>query len=142
MSAHSAGSLGGPAAPPRKSLRILYADDVRELREVARIALTREGHTIECVADGSLARDRLARDAAFDLLITDHHMPSMNGLELVGWVRLQAFRGKILVFCSELDPKVAGEYRALQVDAILYKPVYPSTLRATLAALFAPDARG
>ncbi len=142
MSATVSASPSGPAASARKPLRILYADDVRELREVARLSLSHEGHTIECVADGSLALARLREDPAFDLLITDHHMPVLNGLELVTAVRQLPFAGRILVFCSELDPRVAAQYRALHVDAILYKPVFPSTLRATLTAIFASSARG
>ncbi|HVU26025.1 MAG TPA: response regulator [Opitutus sp.] len=36
----------------QRPLRILYADDMLELREVVRLALSRGGHQIECVADG------------------------------------------------------------------------------------------
>jgi len=125
--------------PAQKPLRILYADDLRDLREVVRMALTREGHEIECVEDGLPALHRLAKDAsAFDLLITDHHMPVMNGLELVKQVRSLPFRGKILVFSSELSAAVSEAYRALRVDFVLPKPVFPSVLRRTLTDLFGP----
>ena len=113
--------------PPKKSIRILYADDMRELRDVARIALTREGHRIECVGDGRQALDRVtAAVAAYDLVITDHHMPHLNGLELVAELRRLPFAGKILIFCSELSPAVNEAYRQLGVDRILYKPIFPS----------------
>jgi CheY-like chemotaxis protein len=127
-----------PASTPTKKrfLRILYADDMRELREVARISFSREGHGIECVSDGAQALARVGADPHFDLVITDHHMPAMNGLELVRGLRAMAFPGKILVFSSELNPKVAAEYRELGVDGILFKPVFPSVLRQTLAELF------
>lgn len=121
---------------PKRFLRILYADDVRELREVARISFSREGHGIECVADGLIALDRISADRGFDLLITDHHMPNMNGLDLVKGVRDLGFTGKIMVFSSELNPAVAAEYKKFNVDRILYKPVFPSVLRQTLAELF------
>ena len=125
----------------KKLLRILYADDVRELRDVARIALSREGHLIECVADGKEALDRIVADPnAFDLLISDHHMPKMNGLELVARVRELPFHGKILIFSSELNPAVSDAYNELKVDRMLYKPVFPSELRQILAELFAPAA--
>ena len=127
-----------PASPRVRPLHILYADDLRDLREVLRIALTREGHTIECVADGSLALERLTADpAAFDLLITDHHMPEMNGLELVTRLRTLPFRGKLIVFSSELSASVNNAYRALGVDLVLAKPIFPSVLRQVLAELFA-----
>jgi CheY-like chemotaxis protein len=129
-------------APPivKRSLRIIYADDLQELRDVARISFGRDGHQIECVADGARALDRLKEDAAFDLLITDHHMPNMNGLELVTQLREHVFRGKIMVFSSELSESIARQYREQKVDRILYKPVFPSMLRESLKELFPPAA--
>lgn len=139
MSATAQGSAA-PAATPisgaKQVLRILYADDLRELRDVARISFSREGHGIECVPDGLQALDRLRADSGFDLVITDHHMPLMNGLALVRALREMEYRGKILVFSSELDPRVTSEYKALKVDRILFKPVFPSVLRQTLAEMF------
>jgi CheY-like chemotaxis protein len=128
-------------SPPKKMIRILYADDMRELREVARIALTREGHLIECVGDGQQALDRVsASPDAYDLVITDHHMPHLNGIELVTHLRTLPYSGKILIFCSELSPAVTETYNTLKVDRILYKPVFPSELRQVLADLFTPTA--
>lgn len=136
MSPHISSS---PSAGRRK-LRILYADDVRELRDVARLSFSRDGHEIECVEDGQLAFERLvSRSFSCDLLITDHHMPRLNGLQLVTQVRATAFAGRILVFSSELDPLVAQAYRRLGVDRVLQKPVFPSDLRRILGELFPPD---
>lgn len=124
---------------PKRLLRVLYADDMRELREIARIALSREGHLIECVNDGQEALERITEDPeAYDLLISDHHMPRLNGLELVTQVRALPFKGKILIFSSELSPDVADAYHQQKVDRILFKPVFPSELRHTLVDLFAP----
>lgn len=131
-------SLPGGPSPSKRVLRILYADDVRELREMTRISFGRAGHDVECVEDGQIALARLAAGPARDLLITDHCMPTMDGLELVTRLREQDFRGKILVFCSELSSEVAAAYRALGVDRIIYKPVFPSELRQILTELF-PD---
>ena len=131
--------LPDESASPKRPLRILYADDMRELREVARIALTREGHLIECVGDGQQAIDRVtAQPDRYDLVISDHHMPHVNGIELVSRLRQLPFRGKVLIFCSELSPAVSERYRQLSVDRILYKPVFPSELRQVLADLFMP----
>lgn len=129
--------------PTKKLLRILYADDMRELREVARIALSREGHLIECVADGQEALDRVtANPSAYDLVMTDHHMPHVNGMELVTQLRSLPYTGKVLIFCSELSPTVADTYQRLKVDRILYKPVFPSELRQVLVELFQPATCG
>lgn len=117
-------------------LRILYADDVFELRELARLSFSREGHGIECVPDGEAAYDRLSTERGFDLVITDHHMPRMNGIELVMQMRAMNYPARIVVVSSELAPDVDAEYRRLNVDGILYKPVYPAALHDLLAHLF------
>ncbi|HYP17738.1 MAG TPA: response regulator [Opitutus sp.] len=131
--------LPNEVGTPKKLLRILYADDMRELREVARIALSREGHLIECVGDGQEALTRITMDPnAYDLVITDHHMPHVNGIQLVTQLRKLPYSGKVLIFCSELSPTVNETYQKLKVDRILYKPVFPSELRQVLADLFTP----
>lgn len=127
-----------PAIPP---LRILYADDVLELRKFMTAMLTREGHLVETVADGAEALEWIERAPnAFDLLITDHHMPRLNGLELVRAVRHLPFAGKIIVFSSELSELVHERYRRLNVDLILPKPIFPVTFRQLLNQLYAHPA--
>lgn len=107
-----------------------------QLRELMQIMLGEDGHAIECQPDGRQALDRIKEyPAAFDVVITDHHMPVMNGLELVGELRRLAFPGKIVVFSSELSRDVARAYQQLDVACVLPKPIFPATLRAVLSAL-------
>ena len=126
-----------PTAPAAaRKWRILYAEDVRELREVARMALSLDGHRIETANDGQLALERvIAAPTAYDLIITDHHMPNMEGLEFVEQLRARKFPGKIIVFSSELRAEVEKAYHALHVDLVLPKPIFPSELRKVLAEL-------
>jgi two-component system, chemotaxis family, chemotaxis protein CheY len=127
-------ATGSPAS--RRPLRILYADDLYELRELARISFGREGHGIECHADGAEALAQIDADPAYDLVITDHHMPNLNGLEFVTKLRERHFPGKVMVFSSELSDTVARQYKEQNVDRILYKPIIPSNLRKIIGELF------
>lgn len=121
---------------------MLYAEDLADLREVMRLILQSEGYHIETVNDGAEALRCLRENpTGFDLLITDHHMPEMNGLELVRLLRTTRYSGKIMVFSSELDPFVHREYHQLGVPVILPKPIRPSVLRKALEDLL-PAARG
>lgn len=133
--------VGDSRTPPPRVLRVLYADDVKELRDVIQLTLARGGHHVDCVINRAEAlRQREAAPAGYDLLITDHHMPYMNGLELVAAVRaLPSYRGRILVFTSDLSLHIAAAYRRLQVDQVIPKPAFPSELRRIAAALFAGE---
>ena len=123
-------------APARKPLRVLYADDMRQLRELIVIVLGRDGHTVETVPNGEDALALItAATVPYDVIITDHHMPGMNGLELVNQIRARPYGGKIIVFSSELSQSVDEAYRRLKVDHILPKPIFPAQLRAVFATL-------
>ncbi len=124
------------ALSPRKSLRVLYADDMKELRQLLEIVLGRDGHKVDSVPDGHLALELVQKDLlAYDVVITDHHMPTISGLELVGRLREIKYPGKIIVFSSELSQAVDQGYRRHNVDHILPKPIFPSDLRAIFATL-------
>jgi len=131
---------GAPAvAPAIRPLRILYADDMPELRSLIRDMLARQGHSVETVDGGDTALLRLKEaNHDFDLIVTDHHMPGINGLELVRRTRQTPFSGKIVVFSSELSDEVHAQYRKFAVDSILPKPIFPATFHHTLEQLFAP----
>lgn len=125
-----------PPAKPRKSFRVLYADDMRELRQLLEIVLGRDGHKVDSVHDGNLALEMLKKDpSAYDVVITDHHMPNISGLQIVGELRAMKYPGRIIVFSSELSTEVDAAYRRHQVDHILPKPIFPSDLRAIFATL-------
>lgn len=127
--------------PPGRPARVLYAEDERDLRDVIGILLRNEGYELETATNGREAFERLSRDPAyFDLLITDHHMPEWNGLELVEHLPSIPFHGQVMVFSSEIDPAVHERYHHLGVNLVLPKPIRPSVMRETLAKLLASRA--
>ncbi len=104
-------------------LRILCAEDDEHVATMLRYALERSGHVVEQVGDGSDALTRINADPnRFALLVTDHEMPSVSGLQLVEEVRRTAFAGRIVIHSSELRAPDAAAYLALSVDHIFTKP--------------------
>ena len=80
------------------------------------------GHRVEHVTSGWDAWDLLSRNTGgFDVLMTDHEMPGLNGLELVDLLRQTDFSGRIIVHSSALTPSVRQRYGALGVDHIVEK---------------------
>ena len=123
-------------APPKRALRIIHVDDMRELCEIVRTSLSRDGHSVESFSDGASALRRLEENpTAYDLFISDHHMPKMNGLEVVRRLRQISYPGKIFIFSSEIDEDVNKLYLDLKVDRVMPKPIMMPELRRLLAEL-------
>jgi DNA-binding response OmpR family regulator len=117
-------------------LNILLAEDERSVAFSISFALKADGHRIEIVSDGEEALSELTRKpGAFDLLITDHSMPRMNGVELVKRLRDAAFRGKVVVLSAHLSAENRAAYLALGVDMMIPKPFDVHELRAAMRRL-------
>ena len=124
------------SSSPRKALRVLHVDDLRQMCEILKQSLARDGHTVESFGDGASALARIKEDpTAFDLFISDHHMPKMNGLEVVRELRRIPFRGKIFIYSSEIDEDVNSVYLSLKVDMVLPKPIVLPELKQLLAGI-------
>ncbi|HRE81645.1 MAG TPA: response regulator [Opitutaceae bacterium] len=122
------------------SLRILYVDDIAELRDYVRITLSRLGHRIRCAGDGLEALAVLGEDIqAVDLIITDHQMPNMDGLEFIAEVRKLPYRGKVIVFSGNLTPEIEAGYLRLNADKLIRKPILPHTLPHAIEKLYFTD---
>ncbi len=67
-------------------LKILIAEDDRELRQLFSHVLSRHGYTVVGVSNGQEALDALDADF-YDMIISDIMMPVMDGYELVRQLR-------------------------------------------------------
>ena len=118
------------------TLNILLAEDERSVAFSIVFALKCDGHKVQVVADGAQAVASVSVEPdAFDLLITDHSMPGMTGIELVQRLRQESFRGKIMVLSAHLSAENRAAYDALAVDAMVSKPFDVHELRATITRL-------
>ena len=71
----------------------------------------------------------------FDVVITDHRMPRMTGLQLVRRLRAQDFAGKILVLSGCLSDEDIRAYEELNVDMMMSKPFDFDELQQAMAVL-------
>ena len=69
--------------------RILVVDDDRDIMELVRMHLQREGHKVLTVTDGPAALSALNGREAPDLAILDVSMPTMDGFTLAVALREQ-----------------------------------------------------
>jgi two-component sensor histidine kinase/CheY-like chemotaxis protein len=66
--------------------RVLYIDDDEALAYLVRRHLTREGFTVEAVADGDAGLARL-KEERFDVIALDHYMPGRMGMDVLAAIR-------------------------------------------------------
>lgn len=137
LDADETGSLppAGQSSPARRPLRILHVEDSLISREVVRMILRREGHSVVCAEDGLVGVQILAVAAGnIDLVISDHEMPGVNGLEVVRYLRKIEFPGGILIHSGAFDDALIADYETLGVRNFLAKPTNAVTLIAAVEA--------
>jgi CheY-like chemotaxis protein len=133
------------AADPRpkretRSLRILLAEDNPINALLTRELLRRRGHTVKEVASGESAIAVMAEDR-FDLMLTDIHMPGLDGIEAARRIRaaeIATGRPRTPIVALTADVVETGK-RACQeagMDGFLSKPVDPAELDFMLAEIF------
>jgi CheY-like chemotaxis protein len=117
---------------------ILLADDDKATRDLVKHALEADGHVVDLTQDGTEALERLtAAPDAIDVLVSDVHMPGLNGIELARHAIANAPRLKLLLmsgFAEELERAQALKSPHL---AVIIKPFTLEQIRAAVRALLA-----
>jgi CheY-like chemotaxis protein len=72
-----------------------------------------------------------------DLIITDYHMPFMNGLEFITHIRGRHIAARIILITAYSSPELNAAAERLAVDYYLAKPVRLALLRNLAAAALA-----
>ena len=103
------------------SIRVLVADDEKNLRELLVRELSRKGHAVEGVGDGEAALERL-RDDPPDVLILDMKMPRLEGIEVLRRLAEQAEAPQVIVTTGFQEVSSAVEAMKLGAYDYLTKP--------------------
>ncbi len=117
--------------------RALVVDDQFINRTILERQLTPCGIEVTLCRSGADALAVLASDSAFDVLLTDHEMPEMNGLDLAQKVREAGYRLPIVLLSSNPSAARNGE-GAAHLATVLQKPLLRSELYRRLQSLSAP----
>lgn len=117
---------------------ILIVEDTPHLASSLEIALLAiPGASVVHACSGPRALEWLEAqpDKAVDLLVTDLHMPSMDGFELIARVRARYGGLPIVVVSGDTDPATPERLRRLGVDAYFAKPYSPAQVRKKVEEL-------
>jgi len=117
---------------PDSRPRILFVDDEKRVLNSMRIMFRRE-YELHLASSGAEALD-IIRKNRIDVIVADHRMPQMTGVEVLSGVRqLSPQTVRILLTgYADLDA-VEGSINDGEVFRFLTKPCPPDTLRETLA---------
>lgn len=112
---------------------ILIVDDSESIREVVNFTLENAGYNVLVGDDGTTAMEFID-GREIDLIITDLHMPQMNGIELIKKVRAHENykRVPILFLTTESQKERKMEAKAAGATGWIIKPFVPAKLLAAL----------
>lgn len=114
---------------------VMVVDDDDDFRLILRDRLEQMGMQCLEAENGEVARMQLQKNQV-DLLITDNHMPKMDGLELINWLQ-QTQRDMPIIFVSgDLSGFVREKAEQAKVYAILEKPCSLSELTVIVEEVF------
>lgn len=113
--------------------RILTVDDSPSMRQMALYTLQQAGYEVIQACDGIEALE-IARQTTVDLVLTDVHMPRMDGITLVRELRtLPAYKlVPMLILTTESSQEKKMEGKAAGATGWLVKPFIPPQLIATV----------
>ncbi|WP_295996953.1 response regulator transcription factor [uncultured Adlercreutzia sp.] len=115
-------------------MKILIADDERDICEAVRKIVERSGHTCFAVYDGLLALEAFERENP-DLVILDVMMPEVNGFDLCRDLRERDARVPIIMLSAKCDIVDKSVGFAAGCDDYIAKPFNSQELSMRIEAL-------
>jgi len=114
--------------------RILVVDDDSDLRLLYAEALARPGYQVDTAEDGAAGWKALQVNN-YNLLIAEHSLPRLTGVELVKKLRAARMAVPVVMTAVRLPTQELVQNPSLQLAAILPKPFYISELLETVRAV-------
>lgn len=115
-----------------KRKRILLVEDSPTQALEVKLALEEKGFVVEIAENGQLGLDRALKEK-FDLILLDHHLPVLEGLEIVGCLNNQKVKTPVIMITGSPDARVAEiMISAGVVDYVVKDENYATTLPVTV----------
>ena len=115
-------------------MRLLFAEDDRDISKAVRTLLERSGYSVDAVYNGQDALDYIEQ-ADYDGVILDWMMPKKSGIEVLSLMRSKGISTPVLILTARdaIEDRVAG--LDMGADDYLPKPFAASELLARVRAM-------
>lgn len=125
-----------PSGESDAGMRVLVVDDEEAVRNMECIRLDRLGYEVTACNHGRAALDAVtSQPDHFDIVVTDHRMPKLNGLNLTRTLRDRGFSAPIVLVTGMGSGISEEEARSMGVSQLLQKPVTTDEMKTALAAV-------
>ena len=104
-----------------RAIRVLIADDERNLRELIVRELARRGHEVDGVGDGAAALERI-REGSYDVVVLDMRMPHKEGIDVLREVATFPEAPQVIMLTGFQEVSTAVEAMKLGAYDYLTKP--------------------
>jgi CheY-like chemotaxis protein len=129
--------------PQRTGRRILLIEDNPINAMLSRELLRRRGFEVRDVVSGEAALALLAENS-FDVILSDLHMPGLDGFETTRLLRDQEMaegreRTPVVALTADANHGIREACQDAGMDGFLTKPIDPAELDSMLETLFQSD---
>ena len=110
-----------------QAIGILLIDDELSVCDALGIVLSDHGYMVEIALNG---RDgvELASQKRFSVVITDHQLPDMSGLDVLRQIKIKNPDCPVIIITAHGTAELIVEAKRLGVLDVLAKPFFPSDI--------------
>jgi len=124
-------SYSGDVAPDLSGISILAVDDTELNLKLISKLLSKDGAQIKCVGSGMEAVAEASK-TKYDLILMDHMMPEMDGVEAFGIIKKECMVNKdtpVVMLTANAMVSVEQEYLSMGFSGYVSKPINGKELK-------------
>jgi CheY-like chemotaxis protein len=107
----------GTVATESARRRILLVDDTADIRVMLRLQLQMGGVDFQEASSGEEALALCAGDP-FDLIVLDHRMPGLTGIDVARKLRGDQYPSPIIMYSAYVDQNLEAEAQTLDIPVV------------------------
>lgn len=114
--------------------RILVIDDTKNIRNMVRLTLEREGHEVQTAEDGTAGLQLFGDGTGWDLVLVDQRMPGEEGRDVIALARRRDHLARLIMMTAFATNELASAVLTAGAIDFLRKPFSTDVLRGAVSA--------